>query len=118
MAMSKKSTDNFCCQYQPLLNIELDHVVPDEIHLLLRVTDILTENLIQECLDLDKEDELDRCRGAERGIHLKKQLGLVVFLLTFGRREMQMESQVASTIGQFCWVPTRNVFWLSYRQNW
>ena len=31
MAMSKKSTGNFCCQHQPLLNIELDHVVPDEL---------------------------------------------------------------------------------------
>jgi hypothetical protein len=77
MAMSKKSTDNFCCQHQPLLNIELDHVVPDELHLLLRVTDILTENLIQECLDWDKEDELDRCRGAERGIHLKKLINTI-----------------------------------------
>ena len=31
----------------PLLEIQLDHVVPDELHLLLRVTDRLIENLIK-----------------------------------------------------------------------
>ena len=50
---------------------------PDELHLLLWITDILTENLIQECLDWDKEDELDHCRGAERGIHLKKLVNTI-----------------------------------------
>ena len=30
----------------PLLKIPLENVIPDELHLLLRVTDILTRNLI------------------------------------------------------------------------
>ena len=37
----------------PLLDIEIDHVVPDELHLLLRVTDILIRNLIFYMKKLD-----------------------------------------------------------------
>ena len=32
----------------PLLKIEPDHIVPDELHLLLRISDVLTRNLILE----------------------------------------------------------------------
>jgi len=31
----------FGCQLQPLFNIEVDHIIPDELHLLLRVMDVL-----------------------------------------------------------------------------
>ena len=31
---------------QPLFNIELDHVILDELHLMMRVTDRLTENFL------------------------------------------------------------------------
>ena len=70
--MCTKSKDNYCCDMRPILNIELDHIVVDELHLMLRVTDILTENLISECLDWDKEDDLDRKRGDPQGMHLTK----------------------------------------------
>ena len=30
---------DFNCDKLPLLDIELDHVIPDELHLMLRVTD-------------------------------------------------------------------------------
>ena len=55
--MCKRSKENFCCDKQPFFNIGLDHIVPDELHLLLRVTDILTENLVLKCLDWNKLDE-------------------------------------------------------------
>ena len=71
-AMSTKSKDNYCCHHPPLFNIDLDHVVQDELHLLLRVTDILTENLVLECIDWDKEEEIDLPRGSVRGFHLKR----------------------------------------------
>ncbi|CAH3035392.1 unnamed protein product, partial [Pocillopora meandrina] len=51
--MSKKSRENYCCDKQPILNIPLDHIVVDELHLMLRITDILIGNLVQECLDWD-----------------------------------------------------------------
>ena len=38
------------CKFQPLLNIELDHVVVGEPHCLLRVTDRLQEGVINACV--------------------------------------------------------------------
>ena len=37
--MSKKSKDDYGCCKEPLLDIELDHIIVDELHLLLRITD-------------------------------------------------------------------------------
>lgn len=37
-----KSKENFCCINPPLFNIELDHVILDELHMMLTVTDRLT----------------------------------------------------------------------------
>ena len=51
--MSTKSQDNYCCNHYPLLDIELDHVIVDELHLLLRITDVLTSNLVDEVLTWD-----------------------------------------------------------------
>ena len=30
----------------PLLKVDLEHVIPDDIHMLVRVTDVLIQNLI------------------------------------------------------------------------
>ena len=40
-------------KYQPLLPVELDHVVPDELHLLLRIIDVLLENIINQAVESD-----------------------------------------------------------------
>jgi len=69
--MSTISKDNYCCDKQPLLNIPLDHIVVDELHLILHVTDILIENLVYECLDWDREDDLDKKKHEAKGAHLK-----------------------------------------------
>lgn len=37
----------------PLVHIPLTHVVPDELHLMLRITDVLTRNLIKAALTYD-----------------------------------------------------------------
>lgn len=37
------------CRDSPLLNIPVDHIVIDELHLLLRITDRLLEGLVQVC---------------------------------------------------------------------
>ena len=52
----KKGTKNFCCVHPPLLNIPLDHIILDELHLLLRVTDVLTRNIMDEMIEWDDED--------------------------------------------------------------
>ena len=40
-------------RFEPLLSIELDHVIPDELHLLLRITDVLLRNLINSAIGYD-----------------------------------------------------------------
>ena len=75
--MSKKSRDNYCCDKQPILNIPLDRIVVDELHLMLRITDILIGNLVQECLDWDKDDDLDHKKGAATGLHLKSLIRVI-----------------------------------------
>ncbi|XP_048589349.1 uncharacterized protein LOC116615043 [Nematostella vectensis] len=75
--LCKKSTDNYCCGAEPLLNIELDHVIVDELHLMLRVTDVLTKNLVYQAIDRDKKDDFDKKRGEGKGSHLKKLVSTI-----------------------------------------
>ena len=42
------------CFAQPLFNIPLSHVVIDDLHLLLRVTDRLEKGIVMEVLDMDQ----------------------------------------------------------------
>ena len=49
-------TKEFSCKQPPLLEIETDHIIPDELHLLLRITDVLTDNLITTAITHDKKD--------------------------------------------------------------
>lgn len=42
------------CKQQPLFSIPLDHVIVDELHLLLRITDRLEAGIIYTVLDWDE----------------------------------------------------------------
>ena len=57
------------CIHPPLLNIELDHVVVDELHLMLRVGDVLLRNLI---LYADSRDHACREHQGEDANHLRQ----------------------------------------------
>jgi hypothetical protein len=46
--------EHYCCVHAPILNIKLSHVVIDELHLLLRIMDVLIGNLVKEALQWDK----------------------------------------------------------------
>ena len=72
IALSKKNKDNFCCEHEPLLNIETDHVILDELHLLLRVVDVLLTNLLEEVLERDKTEDARKKKGEKKGIHRDK----------------------------------------------
>ena len=48
MPPSKPAKDQLGSQHAPLLEIDPNHVILDELHLLLRVTDILIRNLVFE----------------------------------------------------------------------
>lgn len=64
----------FCCINPPLLNIPLDHIVLDELHLLLRITDILMTNLIEDAMERDDKESIlmtQRREKLERGKHLR-----------------------------------------------
>ena len=75
--MPHKSKENYCCHNQPLLNIPLDHIVVDELHLMLHVTDILVENLVHKCIEWDKDDDLDNKKEAATGLHLKSLIQVI-----------------------------------------
>lgn len=48
MSQKKGTQDKYSCEHEPLLKIELGHVVLDELHLLLRITDVLINNLVKQ----------------------------------------------------------------------
>ena len=73
--MSKKSRDNYGCCKEPLLNIELDHIVVDELHLLLRITDVLTANLITEVTEWDIQANLENKQNKDT--HLNKVVSCI-----------------------------------------
>ena len=75
--MAGKTKNNYCCARQPLLNIDLDHVIVDELHLLLRIVDVLIDNLLEDVLEWDKTDDLRKKRDEERGLHLNKLISTV-----------------------------------------
>ena len=75
MAGTKK--DNYCCEHAPLLFIDLDHVILDELHLMLRVTDVLINNLLEDVLEWDKKDDLGKKKSGKRGLHMEKFINTV-----------------------------------------
>ena len=52
---------NYGCIKMPLISLELDHIIPDELHMLLRVTDVLIQNLINAATS----DDLNRSGVAQ-----------------------------------------------------
>lgn len=53
---SKSKGENYCCVHDLLLNIPLDHIILDELHLLFRISDILIDNIVQDAMQwYDKE---------------------------------------------------------------
>ena len=49
-----KADGKFSSIHKPLLDLELDHVIPDELHLMLRVTDVLIKALIDTARTFDR----------------------------------------------------------------
>ena len=52
--------DKYSCEHEPLLKIELVHAVLDELHLLLRITDVLINNLVKEVVKWEKKDNFNK----------------------------------------------------------
>ena len=67
----------FCCIHPPLFNIELDHVVLDELYLMMRITDRLTENIITEVMERDSKADFLKKRGEDKGIYFKRLISVI-----------------------------------------
>lgn len=72
ISLAGKKKDNYCSENAPLLFIDLDHVILDELHLMLRVTDVLINNLLEDVLEWDKKDDLGKKKSQKRGVHLEE----------------------------------------------
>ena len=62
--------DNYGCIHDPLINIPISNVIPDVLHLLLRITDKLLQNVIDEVLERDAVEDFERPRGQPKGVYL------------------------------------------------
>ena len=43
---ARNSKKEYCCVCKPLFNVPLGHVIPDELYLILRITDVLWTNVL------------------------------------------------------------------------
>ena len=71
MASLPKSSKNkkFSCVHPPLLEISTDHIILDELHMMMRVTDRLTENLIKEVLERDSKRNFNLAKNDTKNIY-------------------------------------------------
>ena len=67
-----KSKEQLGCLNLPLLNVQLDHIVVDELHLLLRVSDRLIDNLVVRAAELDIKCR-QHCTGVPNNISRLQQ---------------------------------------------
>ena len=61
MANKKGTQDRYSFENIPLLEIDLDHhVILDELHLLLRIMDVLINNIVKEVIQWDMKENLKK----------------------------------------------------------
>ena len=70
MAKKNGSKDKYSCDNEPLIKIDLDHVVLVELHLLLRVMDFFLNNIIQEVICLDMKENFNKKKCERNNTHL------------------------------------------------
>ena len=71
MAQKKGKQEKYSCEHEPLLNIELDHVVLDELHLLLHFMDVLINNLVSEVVEWDRKENFNKRKADQKDSHIK-----------------------------------------------
>ena len=60
MENTKGTQDRYSCENTPLLDIDLDYIILDELHLLLRILDVLISNIVNEVIQWDMKEDLKR----------------------------------------------------------
>lgn len=107
--LANKSNNNYGCIRSALLKIPIEDVRVDELHLLLRVADRLEKNILNNAIEKDKKDNLNKAPSARKHKTMqktKRRLTVVGCALVYGRSAKLMERQVACTIGQ-AWLGMR-----------
>ena len=54
------------------MNIELDHVILDELHLLLRLVDVLLNNLLEDVIQWGIRDDINKKKGEKKGVNRER----------------------------------------------
>ena len=67
-----KSQSKYSCIREPLIHINLNNIILDELHLMSRVTDRLMENLIKEVVEKDSKEDINKKKGEEKKIYQQK----------------------------------------------
>ena len=67
----------FCCARTPLFTIDVNNVILDELHLMLRISDRLTENLIAEVMDRDRLSDFIKKTREPKGIYLNRLITII-----------------------------------------
>ena len=75
LSPSKPSKMRLGSQHLPLLSIDPDHIVLDELHLLPRILDVLIRNLILEMVRLDIQS--NQRAGASSGSHVERLVSTI-----------------------------------------
>ena len=71
------SEQKFCFVETPLLKIPFDHIILDELHLLLRITDVLLSNLIEDAMEWDDKSDFLKKKAEPKGAHLQKLIAII-----------------------------------------
>ncbi|KAL9977700.1 hypothetical protein ACROYT_G015133 [Oculina patagonica] len=72
--LAKKSSNNCGCIRSPLLNIPIENIRVDELHLLLRVTDRLEKNIQNDAIEKDKKYNLNKAPSARKYTNMQKTI--------------------------------------------
>lgn len=70
--LEKNKKGECSCVNKPLIEININHNVLDELHLMLRISDRLLENVIREVMEKDAKEDFNKSRKQETGLNLKK----------------------------------------------
>ena len=91
------ATEKFGVKNPPLLNIALDHVLLDELHLLLHITDVLLRNIIMMMVKFD--------RNGPSTNHLQSLVKAVRECgISFSVWEIKEENAASGKVGGYDWT--------------
>lgn len=71
LGRKKGNTEKYSCEHEPLLKVDLDNVVLDELHLLLHIMDVVINNLVRETVEWDKKENFNKRKANQNDTHLK-----------------------------------------------